>query len=642
MENKDHLAQYSIPQLLRWRVEATGNKVALREKDFGCWNSYTWNQYYDFVRKTGLGLNKIGFKKEDKIAIISDNIPETFFMAIGAQAVGGVSAAIYQTSLPDEIGDILEYLNVSIVFCNDQEQVDKVVEVRGRISQVKKVIYEDPRGMQGYQADDWFMCIDDLYRLGEAEHRQYPDMFNSLVDEGKPDDVCHLCLTSGTTGLPKGAMLTHRNYINMGIQITKVDPLEETDEYVSFLPFAWIGEQMNSFGVAMATGIAVNFPESVETSMEDLKEIGPHFMFGAPRIYETIRSQIWLKIEESYWLNRTLYHFFMKIGENAAQYRMSGKKIPGTLRFLAWLGKQIIFRPLVNQIGLLRLRRAYTGGAALGPELFTFYHAIGVNLKQIYGQTEIVGIAYMHRDGDVRPDTVGKPLPGTECRISETGEILSRSASVTPGYYNLPEKTAELLEGGWLHSGDAGYIDENGHLVVIDRVSDVMHNKDGDMFSPMFLENRLKFSPYIKEAVIFGDKREYVAALINVDPIVVGKWAEDRGISFSTYMDLSAQIEVAELIKGAVLKINRRAEKSHFKIRRFAILYKLLDMDDGELTKTGKIRRKFVREKYNDLYEALYDERITEKRVEAFFQYQDGQTATVDTTIRFYTMEEDR
>jgi long-chain acyl-CoA synthetase len=399
---------------------------------------------------------------------------------------------------------------------------------------------------------------------------------------------------------------------------------------------------MNSFGVAMATGIAVNFPESVETSMEDLKEIGPHFMFGAPRIYETIRSQIWLKIEESYWLNRTLYHFFMKIGENAAQYRMSGKKIPGTLRFLAWLGKQIIFRPLVNQIGLLRLRRAYTGGAALGPELFTFYHAIGVNLKQIYGQTEIVGIAYMHRDGDVRPDTVGKPLPGTECRISETGEILSRSASVTPGYYNLPEKTAELLEGGWLHSGDAGYIDENGHLVVIDRVSDVMHNKDGDMFSPMFLENRLKFSPYIKEAVIFGDKREYVAALINVDPIVVGKWAEDRGISFSTYMDLSAQIEVAELIKGAVLKINRRAEKSHFKIRRFAILYKLLDMDDGELTKTGKIRRKFVREKYNDLYEALYDERITEKRVEAFFQYQDGQTATVDTTIRFYTMEEDR
>ena len=302
--------QYSIPQLLRWRVEATGDKVALREKDFGCWNSYTWNQYYDFVRKTGLGLQKIGFKKEDKIAIISDNIPETLYMAIGAQAVGGISAAIYQTSLPDEIGGILDYLNVSIVFCNDQEQVDKVVEVRDRLPQVKKVIYEDPRGMRGYQTDDWFMFIDDLYKLGEDVHQEDPELFNSLVDEGKPDDVCHLCLTSGTTGLPKGAMLTHRNYINMGLQITKVDPLEETDEYVSFLPFAWIGEQMNSFGVAMATGIAVNFPESVETSMEDLKEIGPHFMFGAPRIYETIRSQIWLKIDESYWLNRTLYHLF--------------------------------------------------------------------------------------------------------------------------------------------------------------------------------------------------------------------------------------------------------------------------------------------------------------------------------------------
>ncbi len=641
MENKDHLLQYSIPQLLKWRMEFSGNKVALREKDFGCWNCYTWSQYYDFVRKAGLGLRAIGFEKEDKLAIISDNIPETLYISIGAQAVGGISAAIYQTSLPDEISGILKYLNVSVVFCNDQEQVDKVAEVRKLIPHVKKVIYEDPRGMRSYQSDDWFMSIKDLYALGETAHDQDPELFTRLLEEGKPDDVCHLCLTSGTTGLPKGSMVTHRNYINMGLQISEVDPLEETDEYLSFLPFAWIGEQMNSFGVAMATGISINFPESVETSMDDLKEIGPHFMFGAPRIYETIRSQIWLKIDESYWLNRLFYTYFMKIGEEAAGYRMSGRAMPRKLSFLAWLGKQMIFRPLVNQIGLLRLRRAYTGGAALGPELFTFYQAIGVNLKQIYGQTEIVGIAYMHRDGDVRPDTVGKPLPGTECKISPEGEILSRSASVTPGYYKLPEKTKELLEGGWLHSGDAGYIDDNGHLVVIDRISDVMHSKDGEMFSPMFLENRLKFSPYIKEAVIFGDKQDYVSALINVDPIVVGKWAEDRGISFSTYMDLSAQPEVAELIEGAVREINIHSEKAHFTIRRFAILYKLLDMDDGELTKTGKIRRKFVREKYTDLYEALYDPNVHEKKVEAFFQYQDGQTATVETTIHFYTMEED-
>ncbi|QTA83375.1 AMP-binding enzyme [Desulfonema limicola] len=638
MEDREHLLKYTIPQLLYRRSLYSPDKVALREKDFGYWKSYTWKNYYSFVRKTGLGLEKIGIKKGDKIALIGDNIPEMLFMAIGIQSLGGISAGIYQTSLPDEIAGIIEYLDVTAVFCDNQEQVDKLVEIRSRIPGVKKVIYEDARGMRSYKSDKWFMNIKEIYELGDTAHKEDPDHFQSLVDQGKPDEVCHLCLTSGTTGLPKGAMMTHLNYVNMGVQITKVDPLEESDEYLSFLPFAWIGEQMNSFGVAMATGIAINFPESVETVMDDLKEIGPHFMFGAPRIYETIRSQIWLKIDESYWFNRLLYNYFIKTGEKAAQYRMTGRKMPAGLAFKSWLGKQMMFRPLVNQIGLLRLRRAYTGGAALGPELFTFYQAIGVNLKQIYGQTEITGIAYMHRDGDIRSNTVGKPLPGTECKISDSGEILSRSASVSPGYYKLPDKTEELLENGWLHSGDAGYLDENGHLIVIDRVSDVMYNNNGEMFSPMFLENRLKFSPYIKEAVIFGNNEDYVSTLVNIDPVVVGKWAEDRGVSFSTFMDLSAKPEVAELIQDQIALINAGAEQEHFKIRRFAILYKLLDMDDGELTKTGKIRRKFVLEKYQELYDALYDESIKDKKVKACFQYQDGQTAIVETQICFYTM----
>jgi len=637
-ENKD-LLDFTIPQLLRWRVQHSGDKVALREKDFGRWINYTWKEYYEYVRKTAVGLEKIGLKKEDKLAIISDNIPEVLVVAIAAQAAGGISAGIYQSSLPDEIADILNYMDVCMVFCGDQEQVDKLVEVRDRIPKVKKVIYEDPRGMRGYRADDWFMQIDDLYVLGENVLKENPDRLEEMIEQGRPDDVCHLCQTSGTTGLPKGAMMTHRNYINMGVQITKVDKLDEGDEYVSFLPFAWIGEQMNSFGVAMATGITVNFPESVETAMEDLKEIGPQFIFGAPRFYEMLRSQIWLKIDDSYWLNRRFYEYFMKVGERAATYRMSGKKMPLALRVKSWLGNIMVFLPLINQIGMLRLRRAYTGGAALGPDLFTFYQAIGVNLKQIYGQTEITGIAYMHRDGDVRPDTVGIPLPGTECKISDEGEILSRSPSVTVGYYKLDDKTEELLAGGWLHSGDAGFIDKDGHLVVIDRLSDVMHNKTGEMFSPMFLENKLKFSPYIKEAVIFGDQREYIAALINIDPIVVGKWAEDRGISFTTFMDLSARPEVAELMIKQVTEFNRTIEKKHFRIHRFAILYKLLDVDDSELTKTGKIRRKFIREKYDNLYTALYDPSISEKEVEAFFQYQDGQTTTVQTTLKFYTME---
>jgi long-chain acyl-CoA synthetase len=318
---------------------------------------------------------------------------------------------------------------------------------------------------------------------------------------------------------------------------------------------------------------------------------------------------------------------------------MTGKSMPVGLKIKSWFGTQMIIRPLINQIGLMRLRRAYTGGAALGPELFTFYQAIGVNLKQIYGQTEITGIAYMHRDGDVRPETVGKPLPGTECKIADDGEILSKSASVSPGYFDLPEKSAEALEGGWLHSGDAGFIDEHGHLVVIDRLSDVMHNNKEEMFSPMFLENALKFSPYIKEAVIYGNKEEFVACLINIDPVVVGKWAEDKGISFTTYMDLASKPEVAELMMEQVLDVNSRAEKEHFKIKRFALLYKLLDMDDGELTKTGKIRRKFVQEKYQNLYDALYDETIDTKEVEASFQYQDGQSNIVKTSIAFYTVK---
>ena len=639
MNKNDELIKYSIPQLLRWRVKNSPKRPALKEKDFGIWNTYTWEEYYQYVRNTGLGLKAIGLGKDDTIAIISDNIPELLFIAIGGHSIGCVSAGIYQTSMPHEIAQILQYLKVSAVFCDNQEQVDKVLDVRDQIPNVKKVIFEDPRGMRNYMSDDWFIDITDIYKFGEKEHEKNPDLFESLVDQGKPDDVCHLCLTSGTTGLPKGTKLTHKNYINMGLQLTEVDPLEPTDEYVSFLPFAWIGEQMNSFGVAMATGITLNFPESVETAMSDLKEIGPHFMFGAPRIYETIRSEIWLKIDQSYWLNKLVYNYFIDVGLKAANYRMAGKSMPMTLKIKAWLGKQMIFRPLVNQIGFLRLRRAYTGGAALGPELFTFYQAIGVNLKQIYGQTEIVGIAYMHRDGDVRPDTVGKPLSGTECKIAEDGEILSRSDSVTPGYYDLPKKSEELLKDGWLHSGDAGFIDDNGHLVVIDRISDVMHSKKGEMFSPMFLENSLKFSPYIKEAVIYGDKQDYVACLINIDPVVVGKWAEDRGVSYSTYMDLSSRDEVYDLIMEQVLDVNSRAEKEHFKIKRFALLYKLLDVDDGELTKTGKIRRKFVQERYQNLYDALYDENVKEKKVKASFTYQDGQSTEVKTRIKFFTVK---
>jgi long-chain acyl-CoA synthetase len=457
---------------------------------------------------------------------------------------------------------------------------------------------------------------------------------------GKPDDICHFSSTSGTTGKPKVVMLTHRNYIAMATSLSAIDPLEFGDDYLSFLPMAWIGEQMMSVGMALVNGAVVNCPEEVETAMSDLREIGPRVMFSPPRVWEGIQSDIWVRIEETYALNRAVYKRLLQWGLEAADYRLKSRPMPFSVKFKAWLAEACLFRQIKDQRGFLRLRRAYTGGAALGPDVFRFYHALGVNLKQIYGQTEIIGIAYVHRDGDVRFDTVGKPIPGTECRIADNGEVLSRSEAVCKGYFKRPDDTAALLEGGWLHSGDAGYITDEGHLVVIDRVSDVMHTARNEMFSPMFIENKLKFSPYIKEAVVYGDKADYIAAFINIDLATVGNWAENRGLAYTTYMDLSSKPEVGELIRREVEKVNQSLPE-HQRIHRFVNLYKLLDADDEELTRTGKVRRNLVAERYKALIDALYSSADT-TRVMAEFKYQDGQVARVETDVVVQTLETKR
>ncbi|HFB39235.1 MAG TPA: long-chain fatty acid--CoA ligase, partial [Oceanithermus sp.] len=485
--------------------------------------------------------------------------------------------------------------------------------------------------------DSWFLSFKAAMELGAAHRREHPDAFEARLEKGRPEDVAHFSLTSGTTGKPKAAMIMHKNLIHMGVALQEIDPVQPTDDYLSFLPLAWIGEQMMTVGMGLTGGFAVNFPEEVETAMSDLKEIGPHVMFSPPRVWEGIQSRIWVDISESYRFNRWVYERLLKIGYRAADYRMRGRPMPLGLRLAYAFAHAVLFRPLKDRLGFLRLRRAYTGGAALGPDVFRFFHAIGVNLKQIYGQTEITGIAYVHRDGDVRYDTVGKPIPGTEVKISEEGEILSRSDAVCLGYYKRPDATAELLEGGWLHSGDAGYLTEDGHLVVIDRLSDVMHTASGEMFSPQFIENKLKFSPYIKEAVVFGNQRPYLTAFINVDPQTVGKWAEDRGLAYTTYMDLSQKPEVAKLIQGEVARVNEEL-KEPLQIRRFVLLYKLLDADDDELTRTGKVRRKFVHEKYADLVEAMYEGK-EKTRVRAVFKYQDGSVQEVETEVRIHDLK---
>ena len=633
----EHPTNFTMPQLLKQRADLHPNAVALRLKEFGIWQETTWGVYLEQVKHFALGLYALGLRREDKMAVIADNIPEWLYAELGAQSLGAISVGVYQSSVPSEMAYMLEYTDSKIVIAENQEQVDKLLEIREQIPMVEFVIYNDSRGMRPYQGDPWFLNFEAVFEKGKNLERENKTLFEDLLAMGRPDDVCHFSSTSGTTGKPKAVMLMHKNYIAMAEGLSSIDPLEFGDDYISFLPLAWIGEQMMSVGMALLTGCVVNFPEEIETAMSDLREIGPRVMFSPPRVWEGIQSEIWVKIQETYPLNRFIYKKLLAWGLEAADYRLQSKPMSSSIKFRAWLSENFLFKQIKDQRGFLRLKRAYTGGAALGPDVFRFYHAMGVNLKQIYGQTEIIGIAYVHRDGDVRFDTVGKPIPGTELKLAENGEILSKSVAVCKGYYKRPEDTAALLEDGWLHSGDAGYLTAEGHLVVIDRVSDVMHTKAGEMFSPQFLENKLKFSPYIKEAVCYGDHLEYVAAFINIDAATVGNWAENKGLGYTTYMDLSSKPEVIELIKLEVENVNA-ALPEHQRIKRFVCLYKMLDADDEELTRTGKVRRGLVQERYAKLVDALYST-VSSTRVQAEFKYQDGQTARVETDVRVVTLE---
>lgn len=635
------VTRFTIPQLLTERARLSPNGVALRHKEFGIWNETTNLTYLERAREVAAGLHALGVTRGEKVAVIAENIPAWVFMEVGTQALGAISVGVYQSSVASEVKYVVEYTDAVVVLAEDEEQVDKLLEHRADLDaaaggKVRKVIYEDPRGMAKHAGDPWFMSFEDLLSLG----RQQPtDIFGTESAKGHPDDVCHFSLTSGTTGLPKAAMLSHRNLLYMGKSLGEVERFKPGSDYLSFLPMAWIGEQMMTIGVALAGGITVNFPESTDTAMQDLVEIGPHFMFAPPRVWEGIQSQMYIKMQESYGPNRALYRTLMKWSTDAADASLSGRKPTGLAALKRWVAYWGLTRPLLDQLGFLRLTHAYTGGAALGPDVFRFYHGLGVNLKQIYGQTENIGIAYVHRDGDIRFDTVGKPLPGGECRITEDGEIISRSPAVCKGYYKKDDATAETIKDGWLHSGDAGRLTPDGHLQVIDRLSDVMRSARGEQFSPQYIENRLKFSPYIKEAVALGDGRDEVTAILNVDPMTVGQWAEKKQIAYTTYMDLSSKPEVAELIAREVQEANGRLEP-HERIRRYVLLYKLLDADDDELTRTGKVRRKTIGAKYAPIVEALYDG-SREKAVEALFKYQDGQEQRVQTRITVHDVPGD-
>lgn len=630
------MIEKTLPQLLLDKAQVMGKKVALREKDYGIWQELTWHSYLSRVKAFALGLASMGFSREDKLAIIGDNRPEWVIAELGAQSLGGISVGIYQDSLPKEIAYVLNHSDVKFIVVEDQEQVDKMLEIENELVSVNKLIYYDPKGMRHYK-HPLLLSFSQVEDLGNIFEKDHPDFFEEQVRAGKPEDIAIFCYTSGTTGFPKGAMLTHRNLVNMGESLMSMDSVKQKDEFLSFLPLAWIGEQMMALSASLVVGFTVNFPEETTTVQENLREIGPHLVFSPPRIWEDMISKVQVKIQEASWLKRKLYIFFRKYGEKRANSLFNKSNQNLLERLLYLIGNFLVFSAIKDHLGLLRVKWAYTGGAALGADVFRFYHSLGINLKQIYGQTEVAGIAVVHRDGDIKFDSVGLPIPGTEVKISDLGEILLKSPSVFTGYYKNDEATEETLQDGWLRTGDAGYLDQDGHLTVIDRVKDVIRLHSGELFSPQFIENKLKFSPYIKEAVAIGQDRPYVVAIVNIDMANVGRWAEVNQIPYTTYTDLSQKPEVLSFIQKEIAGINQ-ALPEKARIAKFVLLYKELDADDEELTRTKKVRRAFVAEKYAPLIEGLYS-RSEEIQVEGKVKYRDGKETIIRTTLKVMDLE---
>jgi len=594
----------TFPGRLVERARQRGEQIALREKKYGIWQEVTWREYAAHVRAVALGLESLGLRPGDTIAVISGNRPAWLYVELAAQSIGAVPLGVYVDALPEQVSRVLEHSEARVVLVEDQEQADKVLGVREALPRLERIVVDDTRGLETYR-DPMLVSLEHVETEGRAIDEREQGRYESLLAQRRPDDVALLSYTSGTTGMAKAAMISHRNLLAMAAGVTEVDPMREGDEVVSFLPFAWVGEQLVSVAMALHVGGTVNFPEEPETARDDLREIGPHVMVAPPRFWEAMCSEYQVKIADSGFMKRLATRAALALGARAAA-REGDRARPGvSTRAQRALARLLAFRTLLDKLGLSRVRRAYTGGAPLGPEIFAFFRTIGLNLKQVYGQTETAGICVVHPDGDVRAGTVGKPTPGTRVRISESGEILVAGESVFLGYYKNPEATARALDDGWLRTGDAGLLEPDGHLVMIDRVTDVLRMADGSRFSPALIENKLKFSPFVREAVVVGEERPYVVALIQIDMGNVGSWAETHRLPFTTFKDLSGKPEVAALIAEAVARVNQGVPEAA-RIREFALFDKELDADDGELTRTQKVRRSTILTKYRDMIERLY------------------------------------
>ncbi|MGM0426227.1 MAG: AMP-dependent synthetase/ligase [Thermodesulfobacteriota bacterium] len=627
----------TLPVLLHQHAQTYGDtKVAIREKQFGIWQSVTWRGYYENVRDFALGLHILGFKPGDKLSYAGDNRPEGLYAELAVQSLGGAIVGIYPDSHLDQVEYIINHSDSTFVVAGDQEQADKILDIKAKCPLVQKVIVDDPKGMRRYD-DPLLTFFKDIQKQGRELHQKEPRLFEQMWRKVTPEDVGMINYTSGTTGLPKGSMITQKNMYCVARAQDTVDAAKDSFEYLSFLPFPWIGEQ--EFGVywSLYKAFTVNFPEKVETVQENIREIGPHIMLAPPRIWERMCSDIQVKIQDASWIKRFVYNLFQPVGYKMADFKLNKKRPPLGWRILNQLAYLFLFRALKNYLGLARLRHVYTGGAPLGPEIFNLFQALDINIKQAYGMTEQTAASIIHRTDDIRLDTVGKPLPGVEFKVSDSGELLSKGDTIFKGYYKDPEATREALRDGWFHSGDAALIEDDGHIIIIDRMSDVMKLGDGSKFSPQLIENKLRFSPYILDAVVIGQERPYITAMIAIDMANVGKWAENNQIPYTTFTDISQKEETYELVAQEVKKTNESLPKVA-KVKKFVLLYKELDPDDDELTRTRKVRRTFVAERYKDLIEALYGEDET-LDVEADIRYRDGKGFKMKTVVRVKQVE---
>jgi len=627
----------SIPALLARNARKYPTLAAYREKEFGIWQSWTWAEAEVQIRAMAMGFLALGMARGDHVAVIGRNRPALYWSMMAAQMCGAVPVPLYQEATGDEMAYVLDHCGARFVVCGDQEQVDKVIEVQDAIKHIEQVVYLDKRGMRKYDHSH-MNALEDVVAEGRAGHHRFEAELEARINELTYDSTCVMLYTSGTTGKPKGVVLSNRNIIATSRASSEFDHLRAGDEVLAYLPMAWVGDFIFSIGQATWTGFCVNCPESPETMMTDLREIGPTYFFAPPRIFETMLTNVMIRMEDASRLKKRLFDHYMALARRIGPAILDGKPVSALDRLRYGLGNRLIYGPLKNTLGLTRVRVAYTAGEAIGPEIFDFYRSLGINLKQLYGQTEASVFITQQPDGQVRSDTVGVPSPGVELRIADSGEVYYRSPGTFVKYFNNPESTASTKDAeGWVATGDAGFIEEDtGHLRIIDRAKDVGKMADGRLFAPKYIENKLKFYPNILEAVVFGAAREMCTAFINIDLTAVGNWAERSNISYSSYQELSQHPQVIETIKSHVEAVNRSVAEdpmlSGCQVHRFLVLHKELDADDGELTRTRKVRRNTIAEKFAELIEALYGG-VASIYTETEVTYEDGRKGAIKATL---------